>query len=312
MHSPEPAAGDPGPLSGPDDDPINTSGDFFFKRFDAAAQPAGTGDIDDEALDEVVETLSRAEPPVDTPARPALTITFNSWATPVVGLVMLVLGMAGGYFLRPLITAETGSGDPASNSTASSGTQTQSSPEDRAALMSAIVPNVRHFLGDPDAPITLVEFSDFQCPFCGRYAADAGRQIQEAYVSTGEVRIGFVHFAFLGPESQWAAEASECAADQDMFWEYHDLLFANQSGENGGEFNRETLKAFAVDLGLETEAFNTCIDTQKYAQTVLSETQWAQSVGVQSTPTFVVNGFPVIGAQPISVFEEVFNTVLNP
>ena len=97
-----------------------------------------------------------------------------------------------------------------------------------------------------------------------------------------------------------------------MFWEYHNYLFANQAGENRGAFSRDALKAFAVELGLEPEAFDACMDTQKYAQTVANETQWAQSVGVQSTPTFVVNGFPVIGAQPIEVFEEVFNTVLTP
>ena len=126
------------------------------------------------------------------------------------------------------------------------------------------------------------------------------------------MRIGYVHFAFLGPESQWAAEASECAADQDMFWEYHDYLFANQAGENRGAFNKENLKGFALALGLDAETFNACMDTEKYAQTVQNETSWAQSVGVQSTPTFVVNGFPVIGAQPIAVFEEVFNSVLTP
>jgi predicted DsbA family dithiol-disulfide isomerase len=97
-----------------------------------------------------------------------------------------------------------------------------------------------------------------------------------------------------------------------MFWEYHDYLFENQNGENRGAFNKDALKGFAVELGLDAEAFNACMDTEKYAQIVVSETQWAQSVGVQSTPTFVVNGFPVIGAQSISVFEEVFNTVLTP
>jgi predicted DsbA family dithiol-disulfide isomerase len=97
-----------------------------------------------------------------------------------------------------------------------------------------------------------------------------------------------------------------------MFWEYHDHLFANQAGENQGAFNKDVLKQFAVVLGLEAAEFNACLDSGKYTAIVQNETQWAQSLGVQSTPTFVVNGFPVIGAQPISVFEEVFNTVLTP
>ena len=138
------------------------------------------------------------------------------------------------------------------------------------------------------------------------------RQIEDEYVANGQVRLGYVHFAFLGPESQWAAEASECAADQGMFWEYHDYLFANQNGENRGAFNKDNLKAFAAELGLDEEAFNTCMDTQKYAQVVLTETQWAQSVGVQSTPTVVINGVPVIGAQAFNVYENVIETVLNP
>lgn len=121
-----------------------------------------------------------------------------------------------------------------------------------------------------------------------------------------------MHFAFLGPESQWAGEASECAADQNAFWEYHDLLFANHAGENQGAFSRENLKQFAAELGLDAKAFNDCMDSEKYASTVINETRWAQSVGVQSTPTIVVNGFAVVGAQPLSVFENVFSTVLNP
>jgi protein-disulfide isomerase len=291
----------------PDDDPINASGEYFFKRFGPASMEAG-----DPEPEETLESPAGAEEVGDETQRAVLTITIQSWATPAVGLFMLVLGLLGGYFLRPLIAPEGVAASTAGTQTSSTNTQTQSSPEDREALMAAILPAVRHFTGDPDALITVIEFSDFQCPFCGRFAADAGRQLQEEYVKSGEVRFGYVHFAFLGPESQWAAEASECAADQGLFWEYHDQLFANQSGENRGAFNKDALKGFAVVLGLEAEAFNACLDSGKYTQTVQNETSWSQSVGVQSTPTFVVNGFPVIGAQPIEVFEEVFNTVLTP
>jgi protein-disulfide isomerase len=124
------------------------------------------------------------------------------------------------------------------------------------------------------------------------------------------VRIGYWHFAFLGQESQWAAEASECAADQDVFWEYHDYLFENHGGENQGAFNKENLKQFAVDLGLETETFNECLDSGKYVQTVQSETSAGQQIGVQSTPTFLVNGQPIVGAQPFEVFQQVIEELL--
>jgi protein-disulfide isomerase len=100
------------------------------------------------------------------------------------------------------------------------------------------------------------------------------------------VRLGYQHFAFLGAESQSAGEASECAADQDAFWEYHDKLFDSQSGENLGAFNKDNLTRFAVELGLDTQAFDECLDSGKYTSIVQTETQSAQSLGVRSTPPF--------------------------
>jgi len=125
------------------------------------------------------------------------------------------------------------------------------------------------------------------------------------------VRIGYWHFAFLGQESQWSAEASECAADQDAFWEYHDYLFENHGGENRGAFNQDNLKRFADELGLDTEAFDECLDSGKYAELVQSQTASGQQIGIQSTPSFLVNGQPVIGAQPFEAFEQVIEQILN-
>jgi len=124
------------------------------------------------------------------------------------------------------------------------------------------------------------------------------------------VRIGYWHFAFLGEESQWAAEASECAADQEAFWEYHDYLFETHRGENQGAFSKENLKGFAEELGLDTVTFNECLDSGKYIQVVQSETTAGQQLGVQSTPTFLVNGQPVVGAQSFEVFEQVIENSL--
>ena len=125
------------------------------------------------------------------------------------------------------------------------------------------------------------------------------------------VRIGYWHFAFLGQESQWAGEASECAAEQDAFWEYHDYLFDNHGGENRGAFSKENLKRFADELGLDTEAFNECLDSGRHTQIVQSETASGQQIGIQSTPSFLVNGQPVIGAQPFEAFEQVIEQELN-
>lgn len=120
-----------------------------------------------------------------------------------------------------------------------------------------------------------------------------------------------MHFAFLGPESQWTGEASECAAEQDAFWQYHDYIFIQQAGENRGAFNKDNLKRFADELGLDTQAFNQCLDSGKYTEIVQQETAWARSLGVQSTPTFVANGQPIVGAQPFEVFQQAFEAMLS-
>ncbi len=114
----------------------------------------------------------------------------------------------------------------------------------------------------------------------------------------------------LGQVSQWAAEASECAAEQDAFWEYHDYLFENQTGGNQGSYNKENFKQLAMDLGLNATLFNECLDSGKYAQLVQSDTSTGQQFGVRSTPSFLVNGQPIVGAQPFEVFEQVIENLL--
>lgn len=109
--------------------------------------------------------------------------------------------------------------------------------------------------------------------------------------------------AFLGEESQWASEASECAGEQDSFWAYYDKLFSSQSGENQGAFTKEKLKGYAADLGLDTAAFNTCLDSGKFTQAVQADTAAAQELGVQSTPSFYINDWLVLGALPIEQFD---------
>jgi len=136
------------------------------------------------------------------------------------------------------------------------------------------------------------------------------RPVLQSYIDSGKVNLVYKHSAFLGQESIWAAQASECAADQGKFWEYHDLLFEKQAGENQGAFNKDNLKAFAAEMGLDTAAFNECMDTGKYTEIVQQDTATAQQIGVQSTPSFVVNGQPIIGAQPYEQFVQVFNSIL--
>ena len=144
-------------------------------------------------------------------------------------------------------------------------------------------------LGQANAPVTIDEWADFQCPACGMYVRNTEPQIRSTYVANGQVKIVFHDFAFLGSESNWAAEAALCASDQGKFWDYHDKLYASQRGENQGAFTKDNLKRFGSDLGLGP-AFAACVDSGKYAQSVRDEQKAGQDAGVNATPTLFVNG----------------------
>ena len=122
------------------------------------------------------------------------------------------------------------------------------------------------------------------------------RQLEETYAETGLVRFEYEHFAFLGPESIRAAEASECASEQGLFWAYHDTLFLNQRGENIGAFGDDVLEAFAAALGLDEEAFNSCLDSERYRDEVEAARVAAGEEGITTTPTTRINGRVIEGA----------------
>ncbi len=129
-------------------------------------------------------------------------------------------------------------------------------------------------------------------------------RIRAEYVSTGKVRFVYKHFAILGTESNRAAEASECAAEQGQFWPFHDLVFTDQVA-NRTSLNQESLVNFAGQVGLDTAAFGECLSSNRYSLQISRETQTVQSLGVRGTPGFLVNGLFISGAQPFEVFEQV-------
>lgn len=187
----------------------------------------------------------------------------------------------------------------------------QPDPEEQAQeLMKILFEETRHFKGDPDAPITIFEFSDFQCPFCSKFASETAPQIDEMYIKKGLVRMGYIHAAYHEGEAYTAAEASECAADQDAFWEYHDLLIKRLADEGKQDFPNDVLKQYAADLDLDTEQFNTCLDEGTYADVVRQQKEMSQYIGVTGTPTFVINGKGLVGAQPFEVFQQVIDEEL--
>ena len=131
------------------------------------------------------------------------------------------------------------------------------------------------------------------------------------YVDTGKVKFVYLHVAILGQESIWAAQASECAADQDQFWAYHDLLFSRQAGENQGAFTKDKLLVLAQELKLDMAQFGPCLKNDETLDRVKGDTQEGQQVGVRGTPTFFVNGRAVVGALPLQDFQQVIEQVLS-
>ena len=167
-------------------------------------------------------------------------------------------------------------------------------------------------MGDPNAPIKIEEFSDFQCPYCARFHEETETQLTDTYVADGTVYFVYRSFgSFIGPESKAAAEAAYCAGDQNKYWEYHDILFANQTGENVGAFSDRRLEAFAETLSLDVDTFNSCLKGGTYADRVDQDYQDGTAAGVTGTPafflTYTVNGETkhklIAGAYPFSEFQ---------
>lgn len=160
--------------------------------------------------------------------------------------------------------------------------------------------------GDLDAPVTMVEWSDFECPFCGRFYSGAYKQIVSEYVDTGKVRFVYRDFPLsFHPQAQKAAEAAECAGEQGKFYEMHDLLF--EKGVSGGV---ASFKTYASEIKLDTAKFNTCLDDGKMAAEVKKDMADGAAAGVTGTPGFIINGKLVSGAQPFEAFKAIIDAEL--
>ncbi len=161
--------------------------------------------------------------------------------------------------------------------------------------------------GSANAPVKIIEFADFQCPFCKQWADSVEPQVREEFINTGVASLQYVSFAFIGEDSRRAAAAAECAADQNRFWDYHDLLFLRQGAENTGVFTNANLKRFGGELqehfaDFDTAKFGQCVDSGEKLPGVDAETKQGRDAGVQSTPSFLINGRAVSGVQPIETF----------
>ncbi|MFQ5917271.1 MAG: DsbA family protein [Candidatus Binatia bacterium] len=162
--------------------------------------------------------------------------------------------------------------------------------------------------GSKSAPVTIIELSDFQCIFCGKFWKETLPRLDAEYIKTGKVRFVYRHLAILGRHSITSAQAADCAGEQGKFWQYHDRLFASM-----GPFalTNGRLKEYAREIGLDVKAFDQCLDSGKYFQKVRNETGIALSLGARATPVFFINGMMLVGAHPFENFQEIIEEELR-
>ncbi|MEX1071079.1 MAG: thioredoxin domain-containing protein [Anaerolineales bacterium] len=232
--------------------------------------------------------------------------------------ITFLLGLAVGY----LVWGAKGAATPAPNTTLLENTpaaanqegaaEESSGTDDIASQLESLpryeVPILADdpALGAEDAPITIVEFADFECPFCQRHAQDTHARLLEEYGD--QIRFVYKDFPLtsLHPNAYPAALAGQCAHEQDKFWDFHDLLFSGRLG-----LGDEAYLAYAEELGLDIEAFTACLEDQRYVESVQADYDFGIEIGVSSTPTFFVNGIAVIGAQPFDLFKQIIDFELG-
>ena len=176
---------------------------------------------------------------------------------------------------------------------------------------SKLIENGSPILGDPNAPITILEWGDYQCTYCYKFHQDTLNIINEEFVKEGKVKLVFKDYPLNGPDSQLAAQASYCAEDQEKYWEYHDELYKNWGGERTGWVTRDSLEKFANSVELDIAQFNECLDNEKYHQRVSLLHDFGKEIGIDATPSFLIfNDEKIIkirGNQPLEVFLKTFD-----
>ena len=170
-------------------------------------------------------------------------------------------------------------------------------------------------LGSASAPITIVEFGDYQCEACYHWYHNTRADIIDNYIETGKVNLVFIDLPFLGRDSITAAQATYCADDQGKYWEYHETLYNFQEAIDNGWASKDRLVSFAFNLDMNMDEFNDCMDSSKYAKRVKANYDESQRFGAEATPTFLIispdgNMKKITSAQPYSVFSQVIEPML--
>jgi protein-disulfide isomerase len=248
-----------------------------------------------------------APPPAEAPVRRrSRDLLLTSVAAAIVAFAavgIFVLGM----FTHAMVESDDGGGTAAQAAAANNGAAAavaQPTVAPRPTVEATVDDDPAQ--GPQDAPVTMIEFSDFQCPYCARFQQDTLPQILSNYGD--KIRFVYRDFPLTGlhANAQNAAEASECADDQGKYWEYHDILFQNQAA-----LDVQSLEGYAASLGLDTAAFNDCLTSHKYEQEVNKDLQDGENAGVQGTPSFFINGTLITGAQPYAAFQAAIEAALQ-
>lgn len=276
----------------------------------------GAGDFEAEKISDISEqilTEAKAVGPDQTYDQPSnlnlklAKMTFIIGILAGVSIISLGLNIYLGTNLFKSSASASGNSVLGANNTAPSlpsAPTPQPQPTAPAKIQTFNITKADHVRGNFNAPVTLVEFSDFECPFCGRIYPTL-KKILADYPN--KVRLVYKYFPLtsIHPNAQKASEAAECASEQGKFWEYHDKLFDNQAGG----YSIDKFKTWAKDLGLNTTKFNDCLDTSKYAAKVSADQQEGQAKGVQGTPATFVNGQLVSGALPYESFKQIIDNL---
>ena len=191
-----------------------------------------------------------------------------------------------------------------------------SSAPSKSNLATVLFAGTYPVLGSSSAPVTIVEFGDFQCTTCGAWFHSQEPQLLQGLVKAGRAKLAWRDFDYLGPDSIVASEAAYAAGEQGKFWEYYDLLYSNQGIINSGWASQKDLQQFAYQLGLNMTEFNASLQSNKYLQLITSNYNLGTSVGVTSAPTFFVIGpdgktITIIGDQPYSVFQTAVDSLVS-
>ena len=197
--------------------------------------------------------------------------------------------------------ASSSSSDPSSEASENSENK---APDDTWSQLVRRKPGDPMALGDDDAPVVMLAYSEFQCPFCGKFARDTEPTLVEKYVEDGTLRIEWRDFPYLGPESTVAARGGRAAAAQGKFWEFEEAMYADQLPPNSGELDEDHLVSVAERIGLDVDRFRADFKDPAGEQAIQQDFAEGQAIGVTGTPAFVINGVPVIGAQPVEIFED--------